>query len=222
MASDGILSLSTTIMKSLLPTLATSLAACALVIPAQAADEEIKSEKLGVSVTTSSDWGKKEQLMLQMMNQIATGSVQFHAKAKGIPLDPKTIDAAVILMQTKQAAGEGGDNPNLILSYEKAWMPEAGTSGKAYLTLMAERMRLGKTPTELQGEITELKAGDFTFHCQDAVNTRVVGAPTKQQYLCTYLDGRYVYFVLSYNSKDDADYAAMLKVVKSFRRSAAK
>jgi hypothetical protein len=54
----------------------------------------------------------------------------------------------------------------------------------------------------------------------DAVNAKVPDGETKQRYICTYMDGYYVFFVLSLNDERDADFATMMKVVHSFRKVA--
>jgi hypothetical protein len=56
------------------------------------------------------------------------------------------------------------------------------------------------------------------FYQFDAINTNVPKLETKQRYICTFKDGYYVFFVLSFNDENDADYAKMMEVVNSFRK----
>jgi hypothetical protein len=180
---------------------------------------EYENAELDFVVTTNGGWSTADAATTKLLTQMTLQSAIAHARASDVKASAETVDSAVLLMYSKLPLGAPGDNPNLILAKEKAWGDEFEKSGAGYLKLMQERIKLLLAPTKFVGEAKLLKIGDMKFHQMDAINTKAPKAETKQRYICTFKDGYYVFFVLSFNDDKDADYAKMMKVVNSFRRA---
>lgn len=173
--------------------------------------------ELNLAVTTDERWSVADAAIVKSLSHITAPGALVHARLQGVHATPKTIDSAVLLIYSKLPFGTPGDNPNVILAKEKAWTDEFEKSGAGYIELLQERVRLVGAPTKFVGESKMVKIGDVEFHQIDAVNTKVTEFATKQRYLCTFKDGYYVYFVLSFNNEKDADFTKMMQAVKSFR-----
>ena len=193
------------------------IASFCMAVSVAAGAAEFRSEELNFSIATDENWALADADVLKLINQSASQGPIAHARAKGENATTKAVDSSVLLLCSKLPLGSQQDNPNLILAKEKAWSEEFEKSGAGYLKLMQERVKLLRAPTKFIGEPKLVKIGDVEFHQMDAVNTKVANAETKQQYLCTFRKGYYVYFVLSLNDEKDADYKNMMGIVRSFR-----
>ena len=80
---------------------------------------------------------------------------------------------------------------------------------------MADRVKRLNAKTRFSKQPKELKIGDAVFYVADAENTLVPNAKTRQRYICGFMNDRYVYFVLSFNSEEDDDFRVMMQSVKS-------
>ncbi len=178
---------------------------------------EFHSAEVDFSVTTDENWSLADATVLKLLNQAASQTPIVHARHKGLTATAKTVDSGILLLCSKLPLGAPRDNPNLILAKEKAWADEFEKSGAGYLTLMQERVKLLGAPTKFIGDPKSVKIGDVEFRQMDAVNTKVANVETKQRYFCTFRKGYYVYFVLSLNDEEDADYLTMMKIIRSFR-----
>ena len=189
---------------------------CAVVASAGIAAEHAFPE-LNFAVTTSDEWSVADPATLNLLTHATSPAAIVHARLKGAPATAKAVDSAALLLYSKLPLGTPGDNPNVVLAKEKAWAEDFEKSGAGYVNLMKERVGLTRAPTKFVGEPKAVKVGDIEFHQIDAINTKVPAFETKQRYLCTFKDGYYVYFVLSYNEEDDADFQTMMEFVTSFR-----
>jgi hypothetical protein len=178
---------------------------------------DVRFADLEVAVTTAEGWASADAATLKILTQMTAPGIAAHAQRKGASASPNVIDSATLLLCSKLPIGTPGDNPNVILAKEKAWADGFEKSGAGYLKLMQDRVQLLGAPTRFVGEPKETKIGGAVFHQQDAVNTRVPDAPTKQRFICTFQNGYYVYFVFSFNDETDADFRKMMEVVNSFR-----
>jgi hypothetical protein len=186
-------------------------------VSAAAVAAEHRFPELNIAVTTDDSWSVADAAVVKSLTHLTAPSAVVHARLKGVHATPKTIDSAILLIYSKLPFGTPGDNPNVILAKEKAWTDGFEKSGAGYIELMQERVRLVRAPTKFMGEPKPVKIGDIEFHQIDAVNAKLPEFETKQRYLCTFKDGYYVYFTLSYNDEGDADFAKMMQAVQSFR-----
>jgi hypothetical protein len=180
---------------------------------------EYKNADLGFVVTTDTSWSTADAAVTKAVSQVTAQSAVVHARTNGVNATQETVDSAVLLLHSKLPLGAMGDNPNLILAKEKAWAEKYEKTGAGYLNLMQDRVAVLRAPTKFIGEAKQLGIGGMKFHQLDAVNAKVPNGETKQRYICTYMDGYYVFFVLSLNDERDADFATMMKVVNSFRKA---
>jgi hypothetical protein len=191
--------------------------ALALLASLPAAAGEIELEKLGVSISACDDWFTLAPEHLDKINQAASKAAVLHASLLGMKLVHDDTESSIALLQSKFLLGVKEDNPNLILASEKPWSDKFERSGKGYLDLMADRVKRLNAKTRFSSPPKELKIGDAIFFIADAENTVSPDVKTKQRYICGFLNDRYVYFVLSYNSEEDDDFRVMMKSVKSLR-----
>jgi hypothetical protein len=191
--------------------------ALALLASLPAAAGEIELEKLGVSISACDDWFTLAREHLDKINQAASKAAVLHASLLGMKLVHDDTESCIALLQSKFLLGVKEDNPNLILASEKPWSDKFERSGKGYLDLMADRVKRLNAKTRFSSQPKELKIGDAIFVIADAENTVSPDVKTKQRYICGFLNDRYVYFVLSYNSEEDDDFRVMMKSVKSLR-----
>jgi hypothetical protein len=181
---------------------------------------EYKNSELGFVVTTDNSWSTAVAEVTKAVSQVTAQSAIVHARTNGVNATLETVDSAVLLLHSKLPLGAMGDNPNLVLAKEKAWAEKYEKTGAGYLKLMQDRVAVLRAPTKFIGDAKQVEIGEITFHQMDAVNAKVPDGETKQRYICTYMDGYYVFFVLSLNDERDADFATMMKVVHSFRKVA--
>lgn len=179
--------------------------------------DEFNNQEPSFVLTTQAGWSIASAEVLANVNRMSFSSAVAHAKQKGIEATKETVDSRILLISSKVKLGTPGDNPNLIVAREKSWSDEYEKTGKGYLKLMQDRVALLQAPTKFIGEVRELKIGSSVFFYQDAVNTLVPNAKTKQRYICGFLGEHYVYFVFSHNGTADPDFTKMMNVVKSFR-----
>jgi hypothetical protein len=173
--------------------------------------------RYGFTVALPNGWHAADTNILRRFTDATRKGVVAHAKQKSISGD-ESLDNEILLFCSKHALGARQDNPNVTISVERVWDSKKDHSGEDYLHLLAERFVLLKAPSTLQGQVETVEIAGSVFSTQDAINRRVRGVETKQQYITTCLDGYYVTFVISYNDKEDADYRTMRSVVESFRR----
>ena len=178
---------------------------------------EYKNAELDFSVTTEDSWSTADAATTTLLTQMTSQSAVAHARTKHNDAKTESVNSAILVVHSKLPLGAPGDNPNLILAKEKAWAEGFKKSGAGFLDLMQERVKLLRAPTKFVGKEKPLKIKGVNFYQMDAINTKIPEAQTKQRYICTFKDGYYVYFVLSLNDENDADYATMMKVVESFR-----
>lgn len=179
--------------------------------------DEFNNQEPSFVLTTQAGWSIASAEVLANVNRMSFSSAVAHAKQKGIEATQETVDSRILLINSKVKLGTPGDNPNLIVAREKSWSDEYEKSGKGYLKLMQDRVALLQAPTKFIGEVRELKIGTSLFYYQDATNTLVPDAKTKQRYICGFLGEHYVYFVFSHNGETDPDFTKMMSVVRSFR-----
>jgi hypothetical protein len=185
--------------------------------PTSGIGADYENAGLGFVVTTNGRWSTADAATTKLLTQVTQQGAIAHARAKDVKASADTVDSAVLLVYSKLPLGAPGDNPNLILAKEKAWGEEYEKSGAGYLKLMQDRVKRLRAPTKFVGEAKLVKVGDVSFHQMDAINTKVPNAETKQRYICTFKDDYHVFFVLSFNDENDADFATMMDVVKSYR-----
>lgn len=161
-------------------------------------------------------WSTADEPIISMLNSAASAGVVAHARKSKPEADAATVDTAILFMCSKLPLGALADNPNILLAKEKAWSEQFQQTGAGYFEVLKDRVKVLNAPTEFSGEPKEIKIGNSTFHVWDAVNSKVVGVKQKQRYICTYRDGYYVYFVLSYDMEGDADFGSMMRIVDSF------
>ena len=179
---------------------------------------EFSYDPLGISIKTDDDWSIMDQATLSVVNRSTAMAPIFHAKKLGLNLDAAAVDSSILMLHSRVPIGAAEDNPNIILAKEKAWSNKYEHTGSGYLSLMKDRLDLLGAPTDFIGKPIELKINNQIFHVLDAVNKKIKGIDTKQKYICTYIDGYYVYFVLSYNRDDDPDFIKMIEIVRTFNK----
>lgn len=194
--------------------IATALALLAS-LPAVAGEIELK--KLGVSISACDDWFTLAPEHLAKINQAASKAAVLHAGSLGMKLGHNDTESSIDVLQSKFLLGLKEDNPNLILASEKPWSNKFERSGMGFLDLMADRVRRLNAKTRFSTQPKELKIGDAVFFVADAEITVTPDAKTRQRYICGFLNDRYVYFVLSFNSEEDDDFRVMMQSVKSLR-----
>jgi len=176
---------------------------------------EFTYEELNISMSTADDWATLSETALAIINQHASRSTIMHANRLGIKLNADQAGSEILLLQSKLPFGSNADNPNVLLAIEKAWSDTFDRTGKGYLDLMADRVKKLAAPTGFISEAKELNIGENVFYYADAENTKVLNAKTKQRYICGFVNGHYLYFVLSYNDENDNDFSQMMACVKS-------
>jgi hypothetical protein len=185
--------------------------------PLFADETTIRFEKYRFSVQRPDGWHVADAQVTRMFTAATHQGVIAHARQMAPKIAVSSLDSQVLLLVTKYPLGAKQDNPNITVSVEKSWSPDADNTGAKYLKLLSERFQVLHAPSKLAGSPEKLQFGGTTFFSQDAVNDRLPNAKTKQQYLITYLDGYYVTLVISYNEKADADYRAMRGMAESFK-----
>jgi hypothetical protein len=189
--------------------------ALAILASLPAVADEIALEKLGASISACDDWFTLAPEHLAKLNQSASKAAVLHASSLGMKLGNDDTESTIIVLQSKFLLGLKEDNPNLIVASEKPWSDKFERSGKGFLDLMADRVKRLNAKTRFSKQPKELKIGDAVFYVADAENTLVPNAKTRQRYICGFMNDRYVYFVLSFNSEEDDDFRVMMQSVKS-------
>jgi hypothetical protein len=182
---------------------------------APAIAEQFTYEELNISMSTADDWTTLPVTGLAIINQTCVTTTIMHANRRGIKLNADEAGSQVLLLQSKLPIGSNADNPNFLLAIEKTWSDKFDRTGKGYLDLMADRVKKLAVPTRFISEPRELKIGENVFYYADAENTKVLNAKTKQRYICGFVNGHYLYFVLSYNDENDDYFSQMMACVNT-------
>ena len=178
---------------------------------------EIQNDAAGVELTTSDVWFTLPDHLRAAFNASLAKGVKLHAEKLGVELKAGEVSEQIVVVQSKTLFGAEEDNPNIIVAVERAWSDQFEKTGKGYHKLMIDRVKRLGAPTQFSGEPRELRIGGQAFAAFDAENSNVTGATTKQRYIAGFNRGHYIVFILSYNSEDDEDFRAMMKVVESVK-----
>lgn len=184
---------------------------------AAAESNSVSFPKYAFSVGLPKGWHTADADVLKTFSEAVAKGVVAHAQLEGAAVGAP-LDSEFLLICCKHPFGANVDNPNVTISVERAWDGARDHSGDDYLHLLAKRFTLLNAPSTFEGEAKTLDISGTVFSAQEAVNKRVAGVPTRQEYIATYLDGYYLAFIIAYNNIDDADYGTMRAIVETFRR----
>lgn len=179
---------------------------------------EIEVEKLGVSISACDDWFTWAPEHLAKINQAFLQPAVLHARFLGMKLGHDDIESSIVVVQSKFLLDlNKEDNPTLFLASEKPWSDKFERSGKGFLDLMADRMKQLNQETRFSTQPKEMKIGDAVFFVADAETPVTPDVKKRTRFICGFLNDRYVYFILVFNSEEEDDFGVMMQSVKSLR-----
>ena len=174
------------------------------------------NERVGISISLDKNWTSLSIRELAAINANTVRPVAMHAKKLDVPVKTKLF-SKILLFQSRVPLGSNADNPNYLFAAEKAWTDKFEHTGKGYLDLMVDRVEKVGAPTKFAMPAKKMKIDGQDFFYSDAENSKVKDAKTKQRYICGFSRGHYIYFVLSYNDVNDADFKTMMSCINSIK-----